>query len=100
MFCDTVRFELAPRQRVISVHPVATRTRFFQEANSEYLPWPVQNSDTVARSVVRGIERGARRIYPLRLFPVLVALFALCPPLKEWYLRREWRKSSLSGAAE
>lgn len=100
MFCDAVRFELVPGQHVISVHPVATRTRFFQEAQAEHMPWPVQNSDTVARNIVRGIERGARRIYPLRLFPLVVALFTLCPPLKEWYLQREWRKSSLAGAVQ
>lgn len=96
MFGQTARYELLPGQHLMTIHPVATRTKFFDVATASYVPWPTQEAGQVARAIVRGFERGTSRVYPLRLFRVANALFALFPLLRRAYLRREWHKTGLA----
>jgi len=98
-YFDTVRVELAPGQRVMTLHPIATRTAFFRQASSSYVPWPTQTAETVARAAVRGLVRGARRVFPFGPFVAVHALFSVLPFLRTLYVRAEWKKTGLGRTA-
>ena len=68
-FCDAYRYELEPGQNLQAVYPVATKTNFFKNAgNSVPVPWPTQDSETVALKIIRGIEKDRKNIYPSFVF--------------------------------
>ncbi len=97
-YFDTVRYELEPGQRVMTIHPVATRTAFFKRADASYVPWPTQDPSTVSKAVVSGIERDRERVFPFFLFPVVYAIFSIIPPAKTAYLKNEWKKTGLGNS--
>jgi short-subunit dehydrogenase len=73
-YFESARGELASGQRVTVAYPIATRTKFFATAGDGPVPFPTQSPETVARALLRGIERGERRIYPSKLFRLALAL--------------------------
>lgn len=94
-FAESYRFELSPGQRLCLVYPIATKTRFFQQAHSSYVPWPAQDTDKVADCILKGIRRNRSAIYPSRLFMLTMGLLTLFPFLKHRYLASEWKKAQL-----
>ena len=50
------------------IYPVATKTSFFKRADAKYMPWPVQNPEHVAKSIVKGIKKNRKKIYPSFLY--------------------------------
>lgn len=68
-FADAYRYELEKGQHFQVVYPVATKTQFFNRAgNDTPVPWPTQDAVTVAKKVVRGIEKNKKRIFPSVMF--------------------------------
>ncbi|MGE5372768.1 MAG: SDR family NAD(P)-dependent oxidoreductase [Solirubrobacterales bacterium] len=94
-FAECYQYELAPGQVLSTVFPIATRTEFFSAAQSTYVPWPAQDVETVADSILEGLRRNRRWIHPSRLFRLTLVLFTLFPFMKRWYLAREWQKAGL-----
>lgn len=75
-FAEGYRLELDDPSSLMLVYPIGTRTGFFTAAaeSAAPQPWPTQRAETVARAIVRGIERDRLAIYPSRLFRfVLIA---------------------------
>ncbi len=68
-FADAYRFELEKGQHFQVVYPIATKTKFFSRAgNNTPIPWPTQTADAVARSIIGGIEKNRKRIFPSKVF--------------------------------
>lgn len=73
-YFESARGELESGQKVTVAYPIATRTKFFATAGDGPVPFPTQSPETVARAILRGIERGKRRVYPSKLFRLALAL--------------------------
>ena len=68
-FADAYRFELEKGQHFQVVYPIATQTKFFSHAgNNIPVPWPTQTAYKVARSIVVGIQKNRKRIFPSKIF--------------------------------
>ena len=93
-FQETIGLEKPDNVHVITLFPVATDTNFFSTASElEFAkPYPLQTPDVVARRMVRGMERGKKRVRPCRLFSVAMVLFKILPFTKTLYLRAEGKK--------
>lgn len=75
------------------VHPVATKTAFFEKAGKEVpMAWPVQTADQVAAKILVGISKGKKEIYPSRLFWASVQLNKLLPFIKPIYQNIQFSK--------
>jgi len=92
-FLESLRLELKEGQLIQAAYPVATETEFFSTAGSRHKPWPVQKADKVARSIIKGIDRGSVRIYTSKLFQVALKVF---PFLLRGYIALERRKFTAS----
>jgi short-subunit dehydrogenase len=98
-FAEGYRFDMPPNTQLMVVYPVATRSGFFQRAGSQVpvIP-PTQTPDQVARVIVQGIRRNAKRVYPhpvFRLFRLsMLTLTAMRYLTYQIGLRqfREWLK--------
>ena len=97
-FEEALRCELAHNISLTTIYPVAVRTNFYAAAvqgknvENVRLPSPRQNISAVTNSVIRGIERHKKRVYPFLFFPLLNTICAVCPPLKRLYWRLEYAK--------
>ena len=95
-FQDAVRLEKPKNLRLVCVYPVATNTNFFRAGGGDQKnfrrPFPVQEPETVAKKVVRGIERGKDEISPCFLFDLSRVLMAVCPPVRTLYRGIEKKK--------
>lgn len=79
--------EVKDNEIISLVYPVATKTNFFKTAADRApIPWPVQEPEKVASSVIKGIEKEKRFIYPsnyfkvsrvfTRIFPFMTSIYA------------------------
>lgn len=94
-FINTYRYEKPEHLQITAVYPVATRTDFFDEATGEGntpLPFPTQDAKTVARKIIRGIEKGKKTIYPSLLFRIGYPIGRAFPVLLHLYSLMEKRK--------
>ncbi|MDR2955563.1 MAG: SDR family NAD(P)-dependent oxidoreductase [Prevotella sp.] len=94
-FIETYRYEQKRNLQLTAVYPVATRTDFFDKAASEKatpLPFPAQDTKTVAKKIVRGIEKGKKTIYPSLLFRLGYPVGRAFPFLLKGYSLLEKRK--------
>lgn len=79
-FGRVFQYEAKKNEIISFVYPIATKTKFFAKAAEKApVPWPVQASDKVAESVIRGIEKEKRFIYPSKTFIVLRAINRIFP---------------------
>lgn len=90
-FADAYRYELDNSQKLIMVYPVATYTEFFNVAGSDKMLWPRQKPETVAKVMIRGVEKSRKNIYPLFFFRVLLFLNRILPLFKI-YIKLEGSK--------
>ena len=95
MFNLTAAYELSPGQKIATIYPVATRTKFFDRASTKYVPWPNQDALSVARAIINGIKGNKTSIFPFPLFQFVNAVFTVLPFAKRVYLKREWLKTGL-----
>jgi uncharacterized protein len=88
---DGLRYELPPGQLIQMVYPVATITSFFDVAGSKELPWPRQSALTVAKAMLRGIEKRKKQIFPSRLYRAMHIINRVIPIIPI-YMKREAKK--------
>lgn len=94
-FVQTYRYEQRKTLQLTAIYPVATRTQFFDKATGEKntpLPFPSQDARTVAKKIVRGIERGKKTIYPSLMFRIFYPVGRAFPFLMKIYSTMERRK--------
>ncbi len=94
-FVKTYRYEKQDNLQITAVYPVATRTDFFDKATGEKdtpLPWPRQDSKTVAKKIIKGIERGKRQVFPSLLFRIFYPIGRAFPFMLNIYSLLEKRK--------
>lgn len=98
-FADAYRYEMPPNGHLMLVYPIGTRTSFFARSGAPP-PVPLQNPDTVARAVVRGIERNQRTVYPSLFWRIAAAFNHVIPVVKpltqRYYLNmlEQWEAGS------
>ena len=80
-FYAAVDWETDRRVRLAIAYPITTRTDFFRAASIERMPWPSHTAKSVANSMLRGLRRGRRHLYPSLTVRVMLALSRLCPPI-------------------
>lgn len=89
---DGLRYELRRDQKIHMIYPIATLTEFFDQAgSSEKLPWPRQTAKTVAKRIIRGVNRGRRHIFPSFLFRSMM-IMAKFLPIFPLYMAMEKKK--------
>jgi short-subunit dehydrogenase len=94
-FIQTYRYEQRKNVQITAVYPIATRTFFFDKATGEKdtpLPFPVQDAKTVAKKIVRGIERGRKTIYPSVFFRLFYPIGRAFPFMLKTYSLLEKKK--------
>jgi uncharacterized protein len=91
-FAETVRSE-GDGDWLTLVYPSATDTGFFDFAGKD-IPkaFPVQPANSVAKSIIRGVEKGKSRIYPSFLFWLVMKVNRWIPILKPLYFFMERKK--------
>ena len=93
-FTTAYRTELVDKKSISLVYPIATETEFFKVAADDTTPvaWPVQSPEHVARSIVKGIIKNKKSIFPSFLFRSMMAANRLLPMIRPLYLRIETYK--------
>jgi short-subunit dehydrogenase len=94
---DSLRRELLGTGiRVMKVCPGIVATRFRDHVLAGSAPGRVEDirrvvsPDEVARAIIRGVERGKRRVFVPRLGLIFVSLDYFAPWVMDWYLRRQF----------
>ena len=66
--------------RLISVYPIATRTKFFSSAgNQPPVPWPTQSPEEVAREVKNALISGRNLVFTSKIFAWIYRLNRIFP---------------------
>ncbi len=102
-FADSYKFDNS-NNNLMTVYPIATRTKFFEKAggNSMPIPFPVQSPETVAKKIIKGVLEDKRKLYPARLFRSIVMINRILPIIKPLYQlheqqkQKEWLKTNHS----
>lgn len=67
-FMKAYQYEKPSAIHTMTVYPVATRTSFFEKANTNKqeppLPFPSQSATSVAKNIIKGIEKNKKEVYP------------------------------------
>lgn len=94
-FLKTYQYELPHDLQVACVYPIATRTLFFEKAEKNShptIPFMSQNAETVAKSIIKGIKKNKKQIYPSILFLLFEYIGRLLPFVSVFYSKREKQK--------
>ena len=79
-FATGYRCELSTGQKLQMIYPIATRTKFFEQAGEKTpVPWPSQGPEKVAGTIVSGLMKGKNSIFPSMLFRSLNILNGYVP---------------------
>lgn len=94
-FCRAMRMELREVGiEVASVHPIATRTEFFDQAAQRSglaRPRPqrfMQPPEQVARAIVQCLRRPRPEVWTSSAMRIVAGLMTMFPPLMDWVARR------------
>jgi short-subunit dehydrogenase len=90
-FMETYACEKPENLQITTVYPVAVTTKFFSKAGDEQtpVPWLRQKPKTVAKAMIRGIEKDKRTVYPSLIFRVLYPIGRAFPFFIRMILKRE-----------
>lgn len=94
-FFRTFEYEKPENLQLLRIYPVATRTAFFQKAfqvSRPPLPFLRQKPETVAKAVLKALEKGERVAYPSSLFRIAYPFMRAFPFLTRLYSRHEKKK--------
>lgn len=80
------RHEVVKGQNLLIAYPVATNTGFFKISGQKHKSWMIQTPEHVAKSMIKGIKKGKKNIYPSKIFHFI---YKVAPALLNAYLRRE-----------
>ncbi|MCG8669297.1 MAG: SDR family NAD(P)-dependent oxidoreductase [Pseudomonadales bacterium] len=103
-FAYAYRIENNDQGHLLVVYPIATRTDFFNRAgNNTPVPWPSQPADVVGKAIVNGIEKNRKKVYPSKLFILMLFVNRFLPfsldiyaQVEAFKLRRWLRKQTQS----
>lgn len=75
------------------VFPISTSTRFFETAGKD-IPraFPMQSPETVARKILKGSEKGKKKIFPSPLFRIMLHLNNFLYLIRPGYQLAEYQK--------
>ena len=105
---QAMRAELAGEGvSVSSIHPVGTRTEFFEVAGEQGTPGSrmdppeifMQTPERVARRIVKCLRRPVAEVWPMRTARVAAGLATVLPGTTAWALRRGWAKQQAKAKA-
>jgi short-subunit dehydrogenase len=110
-FAEVYRLESRKQRRLVLVYPLAVRSRFFEVAGGGPVPWLSQSPESVARAILRGIERDRETIYTSWILRPMLLIYHLLPFTGRWYqaidakvFRRHWatqeKKASQGGSGQ
>ncbi|MEO1236638.1 MAG: SDR family oxidoreductase [Planctomycetota bacterium] len=110
MLAQSMRAELAGEGfSVTSVHPVGTKTEFFDQAKSISPPEQAGNIDTpgflmqspehVAKRIVAALRRPRPEVWPMRSARFAAAFATAFPGLTAWALRKGYEKKTATKGA-
>lgn len=94
-FMQTYSFEKNNNIKLMNVYPVATRTDFFDKAaqsDDTPLPWPIQNTESVANAIIKGILRNEKTVYPSLVFRMFYPIGRAFPFMLKIYSSIEKKK--------
>lgn len=100
LLAQSMRAELAGEgYSVTTVHPVGTKTEFFEQAKaggdsfSDNTPsWLMQSPEHVAKRIVGALRKPCAEVWPMRSARLAAALTVAMPGLTAWMLRRRYQK--------
>ncbi len=101
LIAQALRAELAGEGvKVSSIHPVGTKTEFFDVAGEQGTPGSrmdppdifMQRPERVARRIVACLRRPRAEVWPMRTARVAAGLATVFPGVTAWALRRGWAK--------
>lgn len=111
MLAQSMRAELAPEGfSVTSVHPVGTRTEFFEQAKRQSDPdqaaridppnFLMQDAEKVAKRIVGALRRPCAEVWPMRTARLIAALATALPGPTAWALRKGYEKELAKSSAK
>lgn len=86
-FVEAFEFDKETRVHLMVVYPIATETNFFN--TGARIPWPYQTDKQVAKSVINGITKKKRRVYPSLIFYWFLVVNRVFPVLGKIYQKIE-----------
>lgn len=91
-FVETLRSE-GDGDWITLVYPAATKTGFSKTAGKE-IPkaFPIQSVKSVVKNIIYGVEKGKKRIFPSKLFEVVMIANRIIPIFKPIYYFIERKK--------
>ena len=97
-FFDGYRHELFRKDQILhTVYPVATETEFFNVANQDRKPWPIQTVTTVSNAIIKGLEKDKERIHPSKLFKFTRIFMPWALKIYLWRERRIFQRKHVNG---
>lgn len=94
-FQEGIRLEMPKNIKLTCLYPVATDTNFFKVAADGVQfekPFPVQSPSVVAKKMVKGMEKGKKKVSPCKLFALSKVLMTVCPFVRTIYWKLEQNK--------
>lgn len=92
-FGRVFQYETKENEIISLVYPIATKTNFFKRAAEQApVPWPVQSPHTVAKHVIKGIQKEKRFIYPSKYFMITRTLNRIFPFTNVIYAKMQKKK--------
>lgn len=94
-FTQAIRLEKPENVKLCCIYPVSTNTNFFNVGGNGVKvekPFPVQSPETVAKKVVKALEKGKKNVYPCTLFPISKVLMAILPFVRTIYWNTEKKR--------
>ncbi len=85
-FADAYRYELEKGQHLQMVYPIATITKFFDNAGGIPMAWPRQSSKKVAKTMLKSLEKNKANTYPSKIFVLFKCLSGICPLFTRIYM--------------
>lgn len=93
-FQEALRLEMPKNVKLTCLYPIATETNFFKTANALKFkkPFPVQKPEIVAKKLVKGLEKGKKKVNPSALFVTIIFLLKFLPFIRTIYWKMETKK--------
>lgn len=94
-FQEGIRLEMPENMKLTCLYPVATDTNFFKVAADGVQfekPFPVQSPSVVAKKMVKGMEKGKKKVSPCNLFALSKVLMTVFPFVRTIYWKLEKNK--------
>lgn len=91
-FLETYKYEAPKMFHISCVYPIATRTSFFEKASNNMrsvIPRLSQDPEIVAKSIIKGILKNKKHIYPSKTFRFFIFIGRFFPFVFSLYSMNE-----------